>query len=666
MSNNLGGILSQSLNDRQARDKDFQATMMLGQYADQQKAEKEQSAIQEQQYYQYINEKAEGLLGYDRERIQEKAMSLQKSIREKIALYGGDQRRFMQNGGHAQLGKYSSDILNSREFTTYQNNKNNLARIMDAESKGLKHLIMQKDIDSMQNYKEAKGGEISYGGMMSEIESPDPNNYDLGSDIPLSDIITHGDNYMKIVGNYAMHYPDLPPPDMEDLKAFASKMGYGSKGSNREAKRFMMDMAKRNASRATNSPKANRAAKEDSRQVDGLSEMTKVIQALPKGMKVEDFYDTEGGTYENKNFFKEEASRNDHVRSFVSNDDWTISARNFNLDETPVIFDYEDNNTWWGNLIKDKFRMANATQILPGYEVPLAESILGKVASEDGTIEFEPTSDMYRMDGVQMTGNEGLRKGTYKGKYTPIGIATGTLTKNGKGQNQLLMSVLNDDDTVDVKQTKKYVDDLKGNEVKSGMFIALQNEEGNVFYKRVEIENPMVRSKISEHVGDAFLLNDEIEASQRQSDEAAVVQRQMKASDEQYKKSAVLIDNVLNDNNSFNLEARDYADPEDPSINRSTLLKSFYSVVSKFGDPTPLADNFTFSKLFSPELLKEIPDLRKVKSKFQSFGTGETDSELIDLWLKAVNKGEEASVISGNTRLAESWKYMLKQYENLN
>jgi len=660
MSNNAGGILSQSLSDRQSGDRDFQAVMALDQYTRQENAEKEQAAIQEQQYYQYINEKADGLLGYDKERIQQRASELQRDIRKKIALYGGDRKKFMQNGGHSQLGQYSNQILSSREFTTFRNNKENLTRIMDAQQKGLGHLVMPKDLDSMQNYKENKGGEITFGGMLSEIEMPDPNNYDLGEDIPINDIITHNQNYMKLIGNYAMANPDLPmPPDDVDLKAFAIKMGYGAKGSNREALRAARNFAMKKALQTAKEPKP------DKRHIDGLSEMTKVMTAQPKGKRVEDFYDVEGGTYENKNFFREAAKNNKHIKTFVSDEPWSISAKNFNLDEQG--WDYTDEGSVFGRMFKDKFKLANATKVLEGFEGTVAEAVLNATMDDNGLLDIEPDQEMYRMDGLQMTGNESLEPGVYKAKYKPVGIATGGLTTNGKGQRQLLMNVLNDNDSVDVKMTKDFVDDLTGNEVKPVMLLALQSEDGNVFYKSINIENPLLRSKITQHGGEAFLLNDEVEANQRQQQEKAVVQQELAQSEEQYQQAAVVIDNVLTSNKSFQAESRDFADVNDPSLNRSAMMKSFYSVVSNFSDPTSLAENFSFSKLFAPELVKEIPDLKKVKAKFQTFGGEHTEDELIDMYLKASNKGEEdPEVIARNTRFGESWKYMLKQYRALN
>ena len=663
--NNSAGILSQSLNDRTSGDRDFQATMALDQYAKQEQAAKQEAAFQEQRYYELINEKADGLLGYDREQIQKRASKLQSDIREKIAMYGGDRRRFMANGGHSQLGKYSGDILNSREFTTYRNNKENLTRIMDAQQKGLGHLLLQKDIDSMEAYKNNKGGEITYGGIQSEIELPDARNYDIGTDVPITDIITHKENFMRIVGNYMLHNPDMPipdinnPEDMVNLKAFAIKQGYGLKGSDRSKEDFARRMALQKSNQTTKDPGV------DKRPIDAVTEMTKMYQMMPEGTTVESFYDVEGGTYENKNFFKDHP--NQYIKPFISQNDWTVMARNFNLDEDTWYPDYGDEDTVFGKLLKDKFKIANANRIFEGMEIPIAESVLQTTIGEDGRFEYEPSSDDYRMDGVQMTGSNTLEPGVYKKKYKAVGITTGTVTKNNKGKSQLLMTVHDDNGDLDKSSTKNFVDDLKGNTARPAILMAFQDEEsGNTFYREVDIKNPLTQSVIKEKGGDSWLLNDEVEATQRQQDEVAVARRSINEQEKQFTRAAVLMDNVFESNPSFALESKDFAKAGSPEMNRSAMMKSFYSVIARFGDPSQYTNQFAFTALFSPEVVKENPDLAKVKSMLQTFD-GRNEADIIDYWLKAVNKGEEENprAIAGNTKLAEEWKYMLNKYNEL-
>lgn len=662
-------VLNQSLNDRQSADRDFQANLMLDNYVQQRNAEKQMAQEQQNQYYDLINQKADLLLGYDREKVNQRARELHNRVSEKIKFYGGNLQKFMNNGGARMMNRFTGDLLNSPEFSLYRRNKENLARIMDAQQKGYGHLLLQKDVDSMMRYKENKGGEITYNGLMTQLEMPDPNNYDLGQDVPIEDIVGHKENYMKILGNYMMHYPDDQNVTMEDIKAFAYKMGYGIKGSNREKQRFLQKMALKQKQATTKSPKA------DKRPINALTEIHTVLSQMPAGKTVEEFYDVSGESYANKNFYEELANKNELASNFISQTPWTLMARNVNLDEASFfdIGDKEKTSTPLGvavkaydYLFKDMFRLANATRILEGHEKKVAELLFGSKPQEDGTFEIAPTEDMFRMDGVQVTGNEKLEEGAYNSRYTIEGIATGSLTRTSDGKGQLLMTVHDDDGDIDTKQTKKFVDGLAGNEVKPVVLMAVKNEEGNVFYKRMPIDDVTFRSTLLEATGEDFLLNDEVDAQQRRSDEENAARAILDQDQAMYTKYAATVDNALNQNAAFQKETLDFSEPNNPELNRSALMKGWYAVASQFSDPNPLAQNFSFSQMFSPEFVKLNPELAKVKSKLQSFNHSMSDEELIDVWTKAMNKDENADVRARNTFFAEQWKHILKEYNEIN
>ena len=133
----VGQVLANSTSARQSADREFNATLQLDNYN--QRKQQEQMALdqQEAQYYERINKEAETLLGPDKERIQMRARKMQNSIKEKIAMYGGDKKRFFANGGSKMLTNFSNDVIGSEEFTMFQQNKANMVKIMDVKENSI-------------------------------------------------------------------------------------------------------------------------------------------------------------------------------------------------------------------------------------------------------------------------------------------------------------------------------------------------------------------------------------------------------------------------------------------------------------------------------------------------------------------------------------------------
>ena len=173
------------------------------------------------------------MLEKDRNQINKRIGMAQDQITNHMRDAGGSKKRFMEQGGLSVMSKISNDIMRSPESVTYQENKKNLAKILEAKEKGMGHLLSPRDIESLENYENnPNGGSISYSGIMNEIEIPPAANFDYGTDIPLEKILSNGSNMMRIQANYAMTYPDAPKPNYADIYAFAKKMGYGGTGSN--------------------------------------------------------------------------------------------------------------------------------------------------------------------------------------------------------------------------------------------------------------------------------------------------------------------------------------------------------------------------------------------------------------------------------------------------
>lgn len=658
--------LTRSLDNGAAEDRNFQATMQLDQYVKQQRYEQEQAQLQEQRYYDNINEQAKNLLGYDQEKIQQRARKIQSSIQEKMKFYGGDKRKFMANGGHQILSKFESNVVNSPEFNTFKENQKNLTRIMDAQMKGFGHLITPQDIDSVKRYQENKGGTITYAGQMSEVDMPDPNNYDLGRDIPMSDILTHKDNYVKILGNYKMQNPENDNPSPEELMAFGYSMGYGTKGSNRESLRFAQKLA---LTKAAQKPVKSPEVKADKRQVDVLTNMTKTLGMMPDGMRVQEFYDPE--TLEEVNFYRDRAlgrngnAKDNYIAQNVSKDPWNFKSRKSNLDEAAFFDIHSPGDGAIGSLFRakermfnDQFMIAGANRILEGFEHGIANAIFGQEVVNN-KINLEPDESMFRMDGVQMSNSERLEPGKYEGDYEIVGLTTAGYTTDSKGQGQLLMTVHDDNGDIDKDATKNFRDGLTDQKVQPSIVMALKNKDGLLFYKKINIEQDNVRSVIMEKLGDSAILNDEIEAGQRNSETFAVAERAASQMEESYRGAMVTIDKQLEENPSFKQEAGPYSDPVNQSINRSELMKSAYVVMSGASDPSQYVKSMNFDNIIKaagPE----------VETKFKTFGHSMGDEALIDYWLSAMNKNESEEVVQNNYNFAQQWKLALKEYSKIN
>lgn len=657
--------LAGSLGARELKDRQFQETMMMDQYVRGQQKEDEAYQLQEQQYYQMLNEKADGLLGPDREKVNQKALAFQSDIKKKIRMYGGDRKLFMQNGGNGVMANYSSSITNSEEFTTYKENKENLARILSIQEKGMGHLLVQKDVDSMQAYERNKGGKISYSGVMSEIELPDQNNYDLGAPIPMSDIMNNKENYMKILGNYRLHFPNDDNPTDEHIKAFANKMGYGGKGSNRDMLNFKMKLALINsAKKAAKEP----ARKADDRKVNLLLEGKKVLHALPKHITVGEIYD------KGANFYVDQAKGDTRIAQNLSSDSWNYMGRKRNLDEDSFL-DISKNSNFipgFGKMVHgrdevfgDMFKLANSASWNPGLKDKIANTVLGKEV-KDGKVTLDPDENFFRADGVKLDGGRRLEKGAYEGQYDILGISTAVKTTADDGTDQLLMTVHDDNGDLDEKNTKNFADALKDNEGNGTFVIALQNKDGDTFYREVDMESQGMMNLLTNELGADVILN-ELHESNRLQEETDQAARSIIGEKQNRNREAYLtIDRELENSPAFEMEATDFADLNNTGLNRSDMMKSFYLAASENGPLGAFVADNSFSKTMAQTGGPEILSLLKDHSGDLS------DSQLIDKWLMlATNSNpartpEEKVQFQEDVQFAGRWKAELVNYRKAN
>ncbi len=223
--------LASSANNSERTKNEFATLNMLKQQMDAEQLSQEQAQLKEQAYQEAIQKQAESLLGPDKERLLKKAKELSMTVRERMSLYGGDMKRFFADGGHRAMADYKDAIINSPEAISYKENSKNMAMILEAQSKGLGHLINPHDLGNMLDFQKGIGKKVTYTGLMNQLNMPDPNAYDWGTEIPIEDIIAK--NKFAIMANYKMANPDYEgdPSDME-LKSWSLKTYGGLKGTN--------------------------------------------------------------------------------------------------------------------------------------------------------------------------------------------------------------------------------------------------------------------------------------------------------------------------------------------------------------------------------------------------------------------------------------------------
>lgn len=226
-----GGLYT-NVNKRESAKQDLATLSVLNKEIKDQKIEQEQAQLKEQAYYDQISKFADTLLGGDRTRINQKAQSMSGMVRNHLKQYGGDLTKFFENGGHRILGDYKNSIINSEEAGTLLENKKNMERILDMQSKGFGHLINPTDMYNMNNYQQKGSGKITYTGMLSEVKIPDPQSEIWGKEIKADTILHNEGNYAKFYANYKMTYPDSPEPSEKDLLAFVSSQHSDILGKN--------------------------------------------------------------------------------------------------------------------------------------------------------------------------------------------------------------------------------------------------------------------------------------------------------------------------------------------------------------------------------------------------------------------------------------------------
>lgn len=499
----------------------------------------EQAQLKEQAYMEEISKFADTLLGPDRDKINEKAKFLQARMKEKISYYGGDMQKFFADGGHKFIGDYKRSLISSPETTQYMENKKNMTMLLEMMSKKQGHLINARDYQSLVDYQNNGGGVVSFTGMYNEIQLPDLEAYDYGTEIPAQDILDQ--NYVAIYGNYIIDNPDkadLDPQDLKhDLLAY-TQMNYGGKGKNWQRQQNALEEHNRHQESMAKLINENLKIKQGAKT-------KKIIDVNGNEVEVYDDTQPEDKDYTNllsvniqrgihsvapaeKKFTIDEFMRGYHTKdnttfneNFEAINPGSLVAEHIDLSENGSLEDVvgkffgkspkgtADKNSILPNVFDDYFVPANAYAVkgLQPHKDKIGAMFFNGLKVVNGkVIGLTPTNDMFLPNGASLDAHakqeQPINVADYTGDYTIKNIFIGGVTETKDGK-EIVMNKTNSKGEVDkewaTKEAKeKYFGEIKGNQ----LIVQVEDDRGQVFYKAMEY-TPALSQQINKTLGEA-------------------------------------------------------------------------------------------------------------------------------------------------------------------
>jgi hypothetical protein len=618
---------------------------------------------------------ADQMLDKDRIKINKKILQAQGQLRKHLKLTGGSRRQFMEQGGFSVLNNISNDIIRSDESVIYQENKKNLAKILEIKEKGLGHLLAPTDLQSIEDYeKNPDGGRIKYSGILSEVEIPPSDAFDYDTDIPLEKILSYKSNAIRIRENYKINYPDRPDPTWEELISFAKKMGYGGVGSNTIRIREQMNKEQARA-------RYNKNNKKD-RLTNSWLNNYKILtnNKAFRNLTMEEINQEHGG-----NLYESLSKDNAGLRKILGEKAHHKSRNRLlsekGLDWTDVTPHYT--RQFAEDLLNHRMGLKESYNVLPHQTINIAKALLGEegegnVIEGKTLVDFLPDKNMYRMDGAQLTYDNVLDPDDHRGDYEILGVVSAMETKvaGKKGHpdtSALLVNIYNDDGTIDEKRTKR-VDDGYTSGVTPTLVFAMQNKNGDLFYKKVDIENPSVKSYLSEEMGAADDITDTVDQENQSLNLLNAIENN--TTEEQIKFQGAINtmqDKVFDNNPMFKGEGEKYwGSGSAGQLNRNDLMQSFYMAADFInnsyqrneqypnGNPSVGIDSTT--QMIDHELFTTSMIQAGLENELKDYSPGNDETDLIKQWLVSVNQNEDENSLGfkQNVEIAKKW---LQLYE---
>lgn len=627
---------------------------------------------QEQLLYEKAFQMSDQLLEKDRNKINSRFKMAQNQISNHIRESGGSKRMFMEEGGLSVINNITNDVMRSPEAVRYNENKQNLAKIYEAQMKGLGHLISPKDLKSLEDYQNSEeGGQITFSGMLAEVKIPPSENFDYGTDIPYEKIMSYDSNMIRIRQNFETVHPDKEFT-YPNVVAFMREMGYGGQGSNTVAMRL-------DAQKAAAIARANKTKPTDNPNtiLGNWSLFTQQLDsALPGGITlqgIEKLKSEKGvGLIEHlKSGENPTANKLLGEKSNIIEQKRTLSEKG--PDITDIIPDKLVEGTDW--IFQEKYKLKESYEFLPLSTGTIVNRVLGKDGDAglgyeivDGKVKnFVPDENMFRTDGVQLTGSNKIDPDDHKGDYVIKGVVTGLKGTDQDKQSVLLMDAYDrDEKTIDKDKTAQINEGYRGkeggDELEFTTLIALQNEKtGNLFYKEVNINRPDIKRALSVAMGE----DDDIKGQVNEENEKFMAAASI---DKIQKDELIRMKGTINRANEevfqdplFEQEGEKYwGSYSAGQENRYPLMKSFYMAFdtvarSEQQDEPVEYDKQSLQGLVDNNFFTNAAIHGNIEEKLKTYD-GTNDLRIIQEWLKNINETTETELgRSRNETIASKW-----------
>lgn len=667
--------LNKSINTTESAIRDLSVLENMNSHIQQDRAAEVNAQKEEQMMYERMYQMSDQMLEKDRKMINKKISMSQSQITDHLRDSGGSRKRFMEQGGLSIIGNVSNDIMRSDEAVRYQENKKNLAKILEAREKGLGHLISPRDQKSLEDYeRNPNGGAITYSGIMSEIEMPPSEQFDYGTEIPLERILSNKSNMMRITANYKLNYPDKPEPNYADIFAFAKKMGYGGLGSNTMRMRAA-------AAEATARAKANAAnAAKNGKVIPNsyLNQLNVLKKQVPEGINVQDI-----NTKYEGNLIESLAKNNPSFKKLLSGKFEPTSRKRklprAGFDSTDIVDSgddglYDSANALFVRLTNDKYGLKEAHRIMPHNTNEIATRLFNEKIENGMILDFVPAESDYSMTGEKLTGSNKMDPEKTKGNYKLLGATTALKGTVKNGGDVLFMNAYDEDGTT-LDSTSKELDEAYN---KSGVqlttVMAYENDNGDIFYREIDISDPQIKTVFSNALGDDDDITDTVD---QDNQSAALLNQIEKISAEEeirLRGSIKSLDEKVFQDPLFNSEGENYFGAgSGGQENRYPLMKSFYMAFDymnnsyKRNEQFPNGDQNVYPKQITQAIDNELFTTSAIQGGIEetlkSYEQGNNDTKIISQWLQNVNKDENSLTIKQNTELAQKWLQMLSLME---
>lgn len=647
--------LTQSINDRQSATQELAVLDQMDQKQQAEQGKEMQAQIMQDQMYSKMYEQADTLLGKDRKRINNQIKMAQSQVQGALDKYGASKSKFLANGGMSLMTNMQTDILHSDEAERYKQNKDNLARIMEMQEKGLGHLISPNDLQTVEDYHaNDDGATITYSGVMSEVEIPH-DKFALDEEINPYYIMNHSSNMMKILGNYAKVYPDRPEPEMgpdgrptprgaAQIVAFMNKMGYGGMGQS--AALMQQKMAKQTAQ-----AKADKAAEPTTTVLGTMNQMDRRFQGL-KASEVTPDYMEKFMQGDDAGLFRDMLGEDNNFKA---------RARDFTLDGNDIIGETVD----WFAQDMIGLRGSKMLAIPMAEQKELMQTLVGVKADENGFFNnVQVTGDMYGSDGTQIKNAKRFGANDYGKKFQPMGIVTAWESAVADGssgsKNVLLTNAYDDNGSMDKEATEKR---FQGDgPARLGYYVAMQGEDGDMVYKKMDISQSSVQSALRQSYKSNDI-SDQIK-EEKQNDQYRLNAQKMTQEEQfEYEDYKAKAQAVFKEPMFEQEAAKYYQSGSGGQVNRSEMMQAFYMAYeaegAKIAQADPAKGKERLTKAIDSEAFSNYMTEAGLTNDLKDFN--QHPEELIGKFLVNINKNYEPGSMDfkAHEKIAMKWQQIL-------